>query len=105
MGLISKTVIMKWNPSNKKYYEELGYVYTKMGDKFEVKVEDLTKGSNVKVECICDNCSKELPWSYKVYKKCVKEDEKTYCNDCANKIILGKILQGNKKTKSFIQYF
>ena len=104
MGLISKTVKIKWNSMTKKHYEELGYVYTKMGDEFEVKVEDLTKGSNVKVECICDNCSKELPWSYKVYKKCVKEDEKTYCNDCANKIILGKILQSNKKTKSFYNW-
>ena len=56
MGLISKTVKVRWSRSNKKYYEELGYAFTKMSDEFEVKVEDLTKGSNVKVECICDNC-------------------------------------------------
>ena len=47
---------MKWNPRNKKYYEELGYVFTIYGDEFEVKVEDLAKGSMYKVQCICDNC-------------------------------------------------
>ena len=56
MGLISKTVKIKWSPRTKKHYEELGYIYTKIGDEFEVKVEDLTKGSNEKVECFCDNC-------------------------------------------------
>ena len=104
MGLITKTVKVKWNPSNKKHYEELGYVYAKMGNEFEVKVEHLTKGSEAKVICLCDNCSKELPWSYKVYNKCVKEDGRTYCNDCANKIILGKILRSSKKTKSFYDW-
>ena len=55
MGLVSKTAKVKWNASNKKYYESLGYIYTKMGDEFEVRIEDLTKGSHVKVDCLCDN--------------------------------------------------
>ena len=41
MGLIIKTVKIKWNSRIKKHYEELGYVYTKMGEEFEVKIEDL----------------------------------------------------------------
>ena len=87
MGLISKTVIMKWNPRNKKYYEELGYVFTTYGDEFEVKVEDLAKGSMYKVQCICDNCGEMLPpWTYQSYNRSVKEDGKTYCNKCAKKI-------------------
>ena len=77
MGLISKTVKIKWSPRTKKHYEELGYIYTKMGDEFEVKVEDLTKGSNEKVECSCDNCKKPLIWTYQSYKKYVKENERT----------------------------
>ena len=52
MGLISKTVKIKWNQKTKKYYENLGYVYTKMYDEFEVKIEDLQKGSSIKVNCI-----------------------------------------------------
>ena len=85
MGLVTKAVKVKWNPRNKKYYEELGYVFTKMGDEFEVKVEDLTKGSHIKVDCLCDNCKKSLIWNYQDYNKYIKEDGKTYCNKC-NKI-------------------
>ena len=87
MGLISKTVIMKWNPRNKKYYEELGYIFTKMGDEFKVKVEDLIKGSNIKVECICDNCDYIFNRSYKTYNKYLKEDNKIYCEKCGNNLI------------------
>lgn len=56
--LLSKTTKNKWNPKNKKYYEKKGYVYTAMGEKFEILVEDLTKGSNAVVEVKCDYCGK-----------------------------------------------
>ena len=42
MGLITKVVKVKWNPKNKKHYEKLGYVYTKWGEEFDVKIEDLS---------------------------------------------------------------
>ena len=90
MGLESKTAKVKWNARNKKYYKSLGYVFTKMGDEFEIKIEDLTKGSNVKVEISCDCCKKPLIWSYQDYNKQVKEDGKTYCNKCAIKLYGGE---------------
>lgn len=43
MGLISKTVMVRWHSINKKWYESKGYIYTKYKDEFEVKVEDLPK--------------------------------------------------------------
>lgn len=106
MGLITKTVKIKWNSKIKKHYEELGYTYTKMGDEFEVKIEDLTKGSHVRVYCICDNCGCDLSWNYGDYNKCVKENGETYCLKC------GKILYGSynsnktklKKSKSFYDW-
>ena len=67
MGLITKTVMVKWNGKTKRHYEDLGYLYTRIGDEFEVKIEDLTKGSNVKVKCKCDGCGKDLFWSYNDY--------------------------------------
>ena len=82
----TQKVKVKWNPSNKKYYEELGYTYTKMGEEFEVKVEDLTKSSKVEVLCCCDSCNKELKWKYQSYNKYVKEEGKTYCRKCAMKL-------------------
>ena len=42
MGLITETVKVKWGTNNRKYYIDLGYKFTKMGDEFEVKVEHLT---------------------------------------------------------------
>lgn len=85
--LISKTVPMRWNSVNKKWYESKGYIYTKMGDEFEVKVEDLTEGSNVKVnvKCDCEYCKNPFlkPVTWYNYKKCVKEDGKYYCNKCS----------------------
>lgn len=56
--LISKTVLIKWNAKTKKHYVSLGYEFTKMGDSFEVNVNDLTLGSNVLVDVKCDYCGK-----------------------------------------------
>lgn len=84
--LISKTVIMHWNSSNKKWYEDRNYIYTKMKDEFEVKVEDLKKGSNLHVEVECDGCKKKLNnVIWQDYLKCVHTDGKYYCQKCGNK--------------------
>ncbi len=86
MGLITKTVMVKWNSKTKRHYEDLGYLYTKIGDEFEVKIEDLTKGSNVKVNCKCDGCGKDLTWSYNDYNNQVREHGETYCSICAKNL-------------------
>ena len=87
MGLITKSVKIKWNGFTKQYYEKLGYKYTKIGDEFEVRVENLQLNSTIKVQCICDGCGEVLPlWKYQNYNRSVKEDGKTYCNKCAMKL-------------------
>ena len=86
MGLVSKTVKVKWHGKTRKHYESLGYVYTKKGDEFEVRVQDLTKGSGAKVACRCDGCGKKLSWTYNDYKDISKEDGSTYCNVCSRKL-------------------
>lgn len=95
MGLISKTVIMKWNGKTKKHYISKGYTFTKMGDEFEVKIEDLSKGCNiyVDVQCDCPDCTTPInqPIRWVDYLKCVKEDGKYYCNKCS------VLLYGKKK--------
>ena len=93
--ILSKFVFIKWSPSNKKHYISKGYVFTKYGDEFEVKVEDLPNGSIVGVEVTCDNIDcknlilKEIRWCD--YKKSVRDDEKYYCQRCAT------MLYGKKK--------
>ena len=105
MGLITKTVKVKWHPRNKEYYEELGYVYTKMGDEFEVKVEDLTKGSKVNIKYICDFCKEVKTTSYQHYNKC-RKGNLYYCFNCGNKIY--GVKNSNKtfltKSKSFYDW-
>ena len=86
MGLVSKTVKVKWCSSNKKYYEQLGYKYTKMYDEFEVKIEDLQKGSGVKIDYICDKCGNIFKRKYKDYLYNLREDDLTFCNKCKNNI-------------------
>ena len=85
MGLLTKFVIIKWNPRNKKWYESRGYIFTKWKDEFEVKVEDLMNSSDVPVKIKCDGCGKELigiGWlNYKIY---AKEDGTYYCFKCAH---------------------
>lgn len=82
MGLITKTVIMKWSNRNKKYYKEKGYNYNE-SEEFEVKIEDLPNSSHSYIEIQCDRCSniKKLKWDN--YSKYVKEDGKYYCHKCA----------------------
>lgn len=47
----------KWAGSTKKYYESLGYVFSKIGEEFDVSVFDLPSSSAVKVAAICRQCS------------------------------------------------
>ena len=47
--ILTKELDIKWAPSSKKYYEEKGYKFTKLGDTFVVKTEDLSKSSHHKV--------------------------------------------------------
>lgn len=79
----NQIVKVKWNSQTKKYWEEKGYKYTKMGDLFEVKVEELPLKSGVFVDVVCDYCGKifkKRMYSYtqSVSCGCVA------CSDCKN---------------------
>jgi len=106
MGLISETVMVKWYGTNKKYYINKGYPFTKMGDEFEVNVEDLSNSFGGSFNVKCDNCNKELHIPWINYKKCVKEDKKYYCKGCASKLygIPKRIKKQLKNSKSFYQW-
>ena len=96
MGLIIEKIKIKWNSSNRKHFESLGYKWTKKGDEFEVWSNELSLNSKIKIHCNCDKCKTILSWAYKDYKKCVKEDGKTYCQKCAMKLYG---IENNRKSK------
>ena len=79
--LITKTVKVKWNPKNREWYESKGYIYTKHNAEFDVNIEDITKGSHVEVEIVCDYClENEL-------STVVKKQWKRYVKDNLNSVV------------------
>jgi len=88
--LLTEKVIIKWIPNTKKHYVEKGYIFTKIRDEFEIRAEDLSHGSSVKVTVRCDNdnCEKERKGiTFVEYMKYINKNGKYYCNNCANKLI------------------
>jgi hypothetical protein len=85
MIIPNQKTLMKWNGRNRQHFIDKGYIYTKIGENFEVNIEDLTKGSHAKVLCSCDysKCNKIFP---KQYNECVKANGLTFCSmECQNK--------------------
>jgi len=79
--LLTKNIMVKWNAFTKRWYESKGYVYTKMGDEFKVKVEDLTEGSHDVIKIICDYCFED-----KIYT-IIEKEYKTFINSNKKSII------------------
>ena len=98
MGLITKEVEVNFSGSNYKHYENLGYKFETHIDnqgrvkryrnsKIKVKVFDLSRGSNAKVLCTCDNCGVEKHMAYHRYvTESEKHDGKIYCHSCVHKL-------------------
>lgn len=83
--LISKTTKIKWNSKIKKHYEDLGYIYTKMGDEFEVNTNDLSVGSRAIVEYECDYCHKRKTIEWQLYYR--KRNKNNLHTDCCRDCI------------------
>ncbi len=81
---------MKVNNRHKKYYIDKGY-NIKKDNLVTIKIEDLLKNSNVKINVKCDVCENIKKLSYHKYNKNIK-----YYNyySCSNKCAVEK----NKKT-------
>lgn len=82
--LVSSKVEVIWNSRNKKHYVDLGYEFTGMKQPFEVRLEDLTKGSQAYVTVRCDYCGSEYDVQWYVYlsmrnKSVIKKD---CCRNC-----------------------
>lgn len=80
--LISKTAKVQWNPHNRKYYTNLGYHFTKVGDVFEVKVEELLRYSHSLITYECDYCHDLSQRSWGNY---ITNRGKTVSKDCCDK--------------------
>lgn len=90
----NQIVEVKWHPKNKAYYENLGYQYTKIGDVFYVKVEDLSPRSKSIVKVECDFCHNIIDVKYQNYQNRGKLSDGYACTNC--KSIKAKISIKNK---------
>lgn len=57
--MILSTVVAVKISNNGRYWSSLGYI-CRQGDTIEVSVEQLRPASNIKVNCLCDDCGVEF---------------------------------------------
>lgn len=88
--LVENSIDMMWNSKTRKHFESRGYVFTKYGDLFKVKIKDIPLGSNKKIKVYCDYCLEEgketiLNIPYYRYIKSRKIVSKDCCKNCIPK--------------------
>ncbi|WP_440110389.1 DUF7487 domain-containing protein [Paenibacillus sp. QZ-Y1] len=87
--MTSETITIRWNSKTKKHFVDKGYIFTKYGDRLEVKVNDLMPSSNAHVFYRCDYCFEKgmennLSAPFCKYKKRRSNYKKDACTRCAH---------------------
>jgi len=102
--LITKELYVKWNPTTRKYYENLGYKYTKHSDEFLIPIEHLHNGSNSEIIFQCDECAEISSRRYFKYLNLNNKYNKDLCGKCINRLnIKNRALKS--KTKDDFGYY
>lgn len=81
----NQIVQVRWNNTNKEWYESKGYVFTKRNDFLYVKAKDLSIHSNAKIKATCDYCGENYDAYFAILidgRKVVKKD---CCRNCTGK--------------------
>lgn len=82
MIIQNQFIEIKWLHNNKKYYTDLGYEFTKIGDTFFVKAEDLSHGSKRKIKVQCDYCGIIFEVAVYNYYRSIKKKNIIACANC-----------------------
>lgn len=76
-------VMLTWQNSNRKRYEEKGYKFTNYGDTFMVNINDITPFSECIITAICEQCGKEKEMTLHAYNSITDKNKKKYiCREC-----------------------
>lgn len=81
----NQIVQVKWNNTNREWFESKGYVYTKRYDSFDIPLKHLNLTSKQRVVAICDYCNSEYETSFAVLMNGRKIVQKDCCPSCAGK--------------------
>lgn len=84
--LVTKTMKVKWSNRNRRHYEDLGYVFTKICNEFKIKTTDLTVGVHISIKVKCDECGEILDVKWQNYQASIKDDGTYQCKNCARKL-------------------
>lgn len=98
--LISEFVETKWNAKNKKRYMDLGYIFTKMGDPVQIKVEDIADNSSAFLLFKCDYCGEYFEKKISYYNRNLKRNN-IILKDCCDNCISEKRKESNLKQFGF----
>lgn len=82
--LLEQKVKIKWHASNKKYYMEKCYPFTKMGDEFEVDITEVSQYCRSEIVALCDYCGEKFTTHYHIYMHNLDRSytKKDCCEDC-----------------------
>ncbi|MBM6686589.1 hypothetical protein H9X90_04945 [Faecalicatena contorta] len=83
MLIENQYLAMTWNRASCTWYKNRGYKYSRIGDTFIVKAEDLKPGSERFVKVRCDYCGQEFEMRYYLHYKNCKNSLKDACKNCA----------------------
>jgi len=88
MLVLPQEIEVKWNKLNKEWYENKGYVFTKVRDVLIIDIKDISLKGNlhVKVKILCDYCPDEnkdiiILKEYHTYLKGIKYVNKDCCEN------------------------
>jgi hypothetical protein len=97
--ILDKKIAVKVIGKTFKYYKELNYNINKKNTIILVNVEDLSKGSNIKINVKCDFCGNEKLLNYSKYIKNTKNFTELYgcCELCSKE----KREKTNEKNSGF----
>lgn len=100
----NQKVEVKWNAHNVKWYVGKGYTYTKTGDLFMCKVEDLMPTCKVLVQVTCDYCGEIFKTNYGGYQKGLQKITKSCCNKKECKVQKIADIKNDKYVDSYNEY-
>lgn len=81
----NQIVQIKWNNTNREWYESKGYIFTKRNDSFDVYAKDLSSHSNTRIKAICDYCDETYDAYFSVLMDGRKIIQKDCCRNCTGK--------------------
>lgn len=81
----NQIIRIRWNNSNREWYESKGYIFTKRNAFFDVSAKDLSPGSSARIKANCDYCGDEYETCFAVLINGRKVIQKDCCSSCTGK--------------------